>query len=235
MSAHTLHFNLPDAERPSVWPWLIALLCGAGLVVLVAKSLISIPASLLNQAQQKISAAGFDDMSVSANGRDLELTGSIDQRLSVALLLQQLEEIDGVRIVRDNMTHYDPVEVEREQTRQFLQNLSRIDTTVVAFQQGSNSFTPGSDIALKQVAELLRSNPGKRLRIEGHTDNTGPAAVNLRLSQERAQAVVRYLEARNVSTNQLIAKGYGASQPIADNATESGRARNRRIEISYVD
>ncbi len=235
MSAHTLHFNLPDAERPSIWPWLIALIGCVCLVVLVARSMTVIPASLLHQAQGKISAAGFDDMSVDVNGRDLELTGTIDQRLSVALLLEQLREIDGVRIVRDSMTRFDPVETELQQTRQFLQALARIDTTVVAFQQGSNSFTPGSDIALNQIAELLRNHPGKRLRIEGHTDNTGPDSVNLRLSQERAQAVVRYLEARNASPNQLIAKGYGATQPIADNTTEAGRARNRRIEISYVD
>lgn len=235
MAAHTLHFNLPDAERPSIWPWLIVLLgCGC-LVILVMRSMTTIPASLLHQAREQVSAAGFDDMNVAINGRDLELTGTLDQRLSVALLLDQLENIDGVRIVRDNMTRFDPVETELQQTRSFLQALARIDTSAVAFQQGSNSFTPGSDIALNQIAELLRNNPGKRLRIEGHTDNTGPSAVNLRLSQERAQAVVRYLEARNVSSNQLIAKGYGATQPIADNSTEAGRARNRRIEISYVD
>ncbi|MGQ7844719.1 OmpA family protein [Granulosicoccus sp. 3-233] len=235
MSAHTLHFNLPDAERPSIWPWLVVLLGSVCLVVLIARSMTTIPASLLHQAQEKISAAGFSDMNVAINGRDLELTGSIDQRLSVALLLEQLREIQGVRIVRDNMTRFDPVETELQQTRLFLQALARIDTSSVAFQQGSNTVTPGSDIALNQVAELLRSNPEKRLRIEGHTDNTGPDSVNLRLSQERAEAVVRYLEARNVSPNQLIAKGYGATQPIADNASETGRARNRRIEISYVD
>lgn len=235
MSAHTLHFELPDAERPSVWPWLIALLCGACLVVLVAQALKSIPANLLLQAQQQVSAAGFEDMTIDVNGRDLELRGSIDQRLSVALLVRQLSEIHGVRIVRDSMTRFDPVENELQKTRQFLQSLARINTSVVAFQPGSNSFAPGSDLALNQIAQLLRDNPDKRLRIEGHTDDTGPAAVNLRLSQERAQAVARYLEARNVSPSQLIAKGYGASQPIADNTSDTGRARNRRIEISYVD
>ena len=70
MSAHTLHFNLPDAERPSIWPWLIALIGCVCLVVLVARSMTVIPASLLHQAQGKISAAGFDDMSVDVNGRD---------------------------------------------------------------------------------------------------------------------------------------------------------------------
>lgn len=235
MSAHSLHFELPDAERPSVWPWLIALLCAACLIVLVAQALGSIPATLQQQARELVDAAGFDEMAVSANGRDLTLDGSIDQRLSVAMLLRQLEEIDGVRIVRDNMTRFDPEAIRAEQTRDFLQQLARIDVSSVAFQPGSNRFTDGSDVALNRVAELMREHPDKRLRIEGHTDDTGPAAVNLRLSQERAQAVARYLEARNVSAQQLIAKGYGASQPIADNATEAGRARNRRIEISYVD
>ncbi len=64
-----------------------------------------------------------------------------------------------------------------------------------------------------------------------HNSVTGQAEQ----SGLRAQAVARYLESSNVSAAQLIAKGYGSTQPIADNATDSGRARNRRIEISYVD
>ena len=77
--------------------------------------------------------------------------------------------------------------------------------------------------------------PETRLRIEGHTDNTGSEAANLRLSRERARAVASYLIARGISENRLIAKGYGSTQPIDDNSTDAGRGRNRRIEISYLD
>ncbi len=235
MSAHTLHFNLPDAERPSVWPWLLALLAGACLIVVVAQKLQSIPANLQRQSEQQLAASGLNDLTVAVNGRDVSLLGSIEKQLSLAPLIQQLENLQGVRIVRDNVSRFDAVEVDTLKTQLFLQNLSRIDLSTVSFQAGSNSIAGGSSEALDQVAQLLKDNPDKRIRIEGHTDDTGPASVNLRLSQERAQAVARYLESSSVSAAQLIAKGYGSTQPIADNATESGRARNRRIEISYVD
>ncbi len=235
MSAHTLHFNLPDAERPSIWPWLIAALAGVGLIVVAAQELQSIPAKLQRQAEQQLAASGLSELSIAVNGRDVSLLGSIEKQLSVAPLIRQLENLDGVRIVRDSLSRFDAVEADAQKTQMFLQTLSRINLSTVTFQAGSNSIAGGSADALDQVAQLLQGNPEKRIRIEGHTDNTGPASVNLRLSQERAQAVSRYLESRNVSGAQLIAKGYGSTQPIADNTTESGRARNRRIEISYVD
>ena len=235
MSAHTLHFNLPDAERPSIWPWLLALIAGACLIVIVALKLQSIPADLQRQAEQHLAASGLDEVTVTVDGRDVRLLGSIEKKLSVVPLIEQLESIDGVRIVRDDLSRFDSAEVSARNTQMFLQTLARIDLSAVSFQAGSTSIAGGSAESLDQVAKLLQDNPDKRIRIEGHTDDTGPASVNLRLSQERAQAVARYLESRNVSPDQLIAKGYGSTQPIADNATESGRARNRRIEISYVD
>ena len=235
MSAHTLHFNLPDAERPSIWPWLLALVAGACLVAIVALKLQSIPANLQRQAEQQLATSGLNEVTVTVDGRDVKLLGSIEKQVPVAPLIEQLASIDGVRIVRDDLSRFDAVEVNAQNTQMFLQTLSRIDLSAVSFQAGSNSIAGGSAEYLDQVAQLLKDNPDKRIRIEGHTDDTGPASVNLRLSQERALAVARYLESLNVSSAQLIAKGYGSTQPIADNATESGRARNRRIEISYVD
>jgi outer membrane protein OmpA-like peptidoglycan-associated protein len=235
MSAHILHIDLPDATRPSVWPWLIALLSAASLIVVMSQELQSIPDKLQQQAQQLITTAALEDVSVVADGRDLQLVGSIDKSQSLAPLLETLSALDGVRIVRDDLARIDSAETALQRTQDFLRTLAGIHTSAVAFQPGSNSFTSGSDIVLTQIAQLLKDNPDKRIRIEGHTDDTGPASVNLRLSQERAEAVARYLQERDVSPDQLIAKGYGSTQPIDDNQTESGRARNRRIEISYVD
>ena len=80
----------------------------------------------------------------------------------------------------------------------------------------------------------MSAHPETRIRIEGHTDDTGPETVNLRISRERAQAVANYLANRGISDNRLIAKGYGSTQPIDNATTEAARSRNRRIEISYV-
>lgn len=235
MTAHSLHIELPDAETPSVWPWIVALVTGACLVIIVSQKIESIPASLQSQAQQIIDAQQPNTLRVVAEGRDLSLQGNVVVGQSVAPLLERLRQIDGVRIVRDELTVIDPVAKAAERNQQFLRSLSEINVASVAFEPGSVSFTRDSNAALNQLAELMSAHPNMRIRIEGHTDNTGPEAVNLRLSRERALAVSRFLTARGISSDRLIAKGYGSSQPRADNNTEEGRSRNRRIEISYVN
>ncbi len=102
--------------------------------------------------------------------------------------------------------------------------------TKIEFATGSARIQTGSAGLLDSLSARILDCPGK-LRIEGHTDNTGRVSTNARLSYERAQAVRAELIARGVPADRLTARGYGARDPVADNATASGRARNRRIEI----
>jgi outer membrane protein OmpA-like peptidoglycan-associated protein len=81
---------------------------------------------------------------------------------------------------------------------------------------------------------LLRENPTVQIQISGHTDNVGKAEVNRVLSNNRAQAVVKYLVAQGIEAARLTFKGYGATQPVADNDSEEGRARNRRTELKVI-
>ncbi len=81
----------------------------------------------------------------------------------------------------------------------------------------------------------IRENPRARFEIAGHTDSVGPAAYNLGLSERRALAAKVYLKARGVADDRLVTKGYGESQPIADNNTAEGRAQNRRVEIKMIE
>ena len=85
---------------------------------------------------------------------------------------------------------------------------------------------------LEEVARVLAAHPDWQVAIEGHTDSTGTAAHNQELSEARAAAVRDDLVARGVAPGRLTAAGFGASKPVADNATELGRARNRRVEIA---
>ena len=84
---------------------------------------------------------------------------------------------------------------------------------------------------LDKLAEILKKYPNAVVTLSGHTDNTGTASRNNVLSQERADAVKNYLVEKDVKANQITAKGYGSTQPIADNATVEGRTKNRRVEI----
>ncbi len=87
---------------------------------------------------------------------------------------------------------------------------------------------------LDEAAHALAARPGARVVVEGHTDAVGSDAYNERLSQRRAQTVVDYLVHAGVARDRLEATGFGESRPVADNDTEDGRARNRRVELRVV-
>ncbi len=92
-----------------------------------------------------------------------------------------------------------------------------------------------SFVELDNVVNLLKENPSLKIAMNGHTDNTGKPAENLKLSNDRANAVIRYLIEKGIDQKRLSAKGFGATQPVADNNTEEGRARNRRTEMKVVN
>lgn len=87
---------------------------------------------------------------------------------------------------------------------------------------------------LNRVIELLNDNPGIKILISGHTDNTGKATDNVKLSNNRAKAVVDYLIAKGIEAARLQYKGFGDTRPVADNSTEEGRAENRRTELTIL-
>ena len=88
-----------------------------------------------------------------------------------------------------------------------------------------------SHALLDEVAQALKDNPTIKVEIQGHTDSQGSDRSNLKLSQRRADSVRRYLIKKDVTSDRMVAKGYGESVPIADNRTSEGRAQNRRVEF----
>ncbi len=101
----------------------------------------------------------------------------------------------------------------------------------ILFDLDSATIRPASKPVLDEVAASLESQPDWRLTIEGHTDSTGSAEHNRVLSQQRADAVKAFLVAAGIDAARLQTAGFGASQPVADNATELGRSQNRRVEL----
>jgi len=87
---------------------------------------------------------------------------------------------------------------------------------------------------LDEAASILAARPAVRVAVEGHTDGLGSDAYNQRLSERRARAVLEYLVHAGVARERLEAQGFGESHPVADNATEDGRARNRRVELRVL-
>jgi outer membrane protein OmpA-like peptidoglycan-associated protein len=105
----------------------------------------------------------------------------------------------------------------------------------VNFETGSARLTAGARDVLDRVARSLVGNSDIRVEVGGHTDSTGSRALNVALSQQRAEAVAAYLALQGVASSRMVPRGYGPDRPIAGNDTASGRAMNRRVELTRIN
>jgi len=105
----------------------------------------------------------------------------------------------------------------------------------IYFDFGKATLRAESFPQLNKVVKLMNDYPTLKIEIGGHTDSVGTEVFNMKLSQDRAAAVVKYLVDHGVSKDRLVARGYGESKPIESNATEEGRAKNRRIEFTVLE
>ncbi|MDX2018662.1 MAG: OmpA family protein [Deltaproteobacteria bacterium] len=105
----------------------------------------------------------------------------------------------------------------------------------IQFALNSAQILPASDSLLTEIAGVLKDNPQiEVVQVEGHTDSTGTPEHNKKLSQQRAESVKAAMVARGVPAKRLVPKGFGLEKPIADNATDEGREKNRRVEFNIV-
>jgi OOP family OmpA-OmpF porin len=102
------------------------------------------------------------------------------------------------------------------------------------FDTDSQVMRQESQPAVDEIVKLMQGEPSLKLRIEGHTDATGDAAHNRKLSLARAESVVKAITAKQIAADRLSAVGKGPDQPLADNTTEEGKAKNRRVELVRV-
>ncbi len=104
----------------------------------------------------------------------------------------------------------------------------------VYFDSGKSILKPNSHKALDDLVEILRIKNTMVVEIQGHTDDVGKPEENLKLSQERAESVKKYLEGKGIEAARVSAKGYGQTQPIADNANDAGKSKNRRTSLKVI-
>jgi outer membrane protein OmpA-like peptidoglycan-associated protein len=105
----------------------------------------------------------------------------------------------------------------------------------IFFETGKSVLKKESFTELDRVVSFLKENPHLKIEIGGHTDNTGNASANVRLSEARAHAVADYIVSKGISSTNISSKGYGSSKPVATNKTKSGKAQNRRVEFKVLD
>jgi outer membrane protein OmpA-like peptidoglycan-associated protein len=102
----------------------------------------------------------------------------------------------------------------------------------ILFGFDSYSLTPAAQENVQELARILNEYPDTQIMVEGHTDNRGTAQYNKGLSERRASSVANYLKMQGVSSDRVSTMGHGFDQPVADNETDAGRAKNRRVEVA---
>lgn len=101
----------------------------------------------------------------------------------------------------------------------------------ILFDTNKATIKPESQAIVAQVVDMLKAHPELGIAVEGHTDNVGAPAANKALSDQRAKAVMAAIAKQGIAATRLTAAGFGQERPVADNATEDGRAKNRRVEL----
>jgi outer membrane protein OmpA-like peptidoglycan-associated protein len=110
-------------------------------------------------------------------------------------------------------------------------NLKGYIALYINFDTGKSTIKSESKPIITQIVEMLKSNTDLKLIVEGHTDNVGNAKSNKTLSEERAKSVVAAIVTQEIDIKRLSSFGHGQDKPIADNKTEEGKAKNRRVEL----
>jgi OOP family OmpA-OmpF porin len=138
----------------------------------------------------------------------------------------------GPIMVVDAAAMEQKVEIDADYLAGEIDKSGRVAVYGINFATGKADITADSARILAEIGNLLARRPDLRLRIEGHTDNVGNAKSNLELSNKRAQSVKAWLGSKHgVKPERLETQGLGDSKPVADNKTEEGRAKNRRVEL----
>ena len=106
-----------------------------------------------------------------------------------------------------------------------------VNMSDVLFDSGKATLKPGAREKLAKISGIVLAHKGLKLELEGHTDNVGSDALNMKLSEQRAKAVQDFLTKEGVVADSITARGLGKDSPVASNATAAGRQQNRRVEM----
>jgi OOP family OmpA-OmpF porin len=188
--------------------------------------------------------AGIEALSELSNGivivepQTISLRGNTGNETAAAeisrLMIDKLGQAADFNLDVTYVEALDPVAALPTPAQCIAQIIMMTEGRKITFDPGSASITAAAQPVIDDIAEVLRLCGDLPIRVAGYTDSQGREEMNLRLSQDRADAVLTALRARRVPVSTFEAVGYGMANPIADNGTEEGREANRRIEFSLI-
>jgi len=147
-------------------------------------------------------------------------------------LLDPAEANSDRRVIRDIELSLPSSAVNNAETTHTVGKLMRLDNLI--FQTGSSKIDPSSYQELDEVATMLKNNPKMVIQLEGHTDYIGNSKLNLKLSEERVNAVKNYLVSKGSNKSSIKTKAYGGTMPLSREDTEEARKMNRRVELRVL-
>jgi OOP family OmpA-OmpF porin len=148
------------------------------------------------------------------------------------IVIRLSQPVIGVDVISSRQADYRPVEIKAPEMAKALSATGKIDIYGIFFDVDKTELKPESRATLDEVANLLKSDPSLKIEVAGHTDNTGGADHNMKLSLGRAAAVVNALvDTYGIDKTRLQPKGYGDTKPVAPNDSDQARAKNRRVEL----
>ena len=142
-----------------------------------------------------------------------------------------VDYITNIRLAKGGVALYERNEQSMTAVEKAIAETGKFVTNNILFETGKATLKPESMAEIQKVADYMKKNPTARFEVQGHTDNQGSDKINDPLSQQRAEAVVKALEGLGCDPFNMRAVGKGSHEPVADNATEAGRAKNRRVEF----
>ncbi len=140
--------------------------------------------------------------------------------------LRQKAEQDQAQLRRQLLDQFNAILQTRDTARGLIVNMSD-----VLFDTAKYTLRPGAREKLARVAGIIEGHPGLKIQVEGHTDSVGSDEYNMKLSENRAEAVRTYLVEQGIMPSNVTAQGFGKTLPVADNSTAAGRQLNRRVEL----
>jgi outer membrane protein OmpA-like peptidoglycan-associated protein len=185
----------------------------------------------MNAAQQQIQAAETERQQVVLQARTAEAEAAEARARTEGARAQAARAAAEAAMARAQELSQRVAELEAELTARGLV----LTLSDVLFDVGRATLKPGAELTLNELATFLQEYPERNVLVEGHTDSTGGRDLNMRLSQQRAQAVQAALTARGIPGNRVRTLGLGPDYPVASNAAAAGRQRNRRVEIIISD
>jgi len=175
-----------------------------------------------DRQQAEVARLEADRARQDALDQQQKLTAQADQARDAAAKALQ----EQVELRRQLMLQFNQVLQTRETARGLIVNMSD-----VLFDTGQSTLRPGAREKLAKVSGIILAHPGLKITVEGHTDSVGGDAYNMKLSEDRANAVRAYLISQGLDSGVVMAQGFGKTRPVADNGSAAGRQQNRRVEM----